>query len=187
LREALLRRLPGHARRHRIRFEDFVRRISEKAQGRPFRLTLVGRDNICRSAFGERLLRLRLAGLPVEVASAGYVPRRGLVPTPGTVSAAAGFGVDLSDHRSSALSVEQLERADAVILLDDDMEWRLRQMSPHFAAEVVTLLDRRLDGPEAFAPIAAALTRLAGVVKESCGAGARPAAAEAAPVRRRAA
>jgi protein-tyrosine-phosphatase len=160
-RRALRKRLPGLARRHRVRFEDLVRRISDKAGGRPLRLTLVGRDNVCRSAFGERLLRLRLSGLPVEVASFGYVPRRSAAPGPATVAAAAQFGVDLAGHSSNALTTTCLERSDALILLDDDTEWRLRQMSPDFTAEIVTLPGVDGSGPETFAAIAAALTRLA--------------------------
>jgi predicted ATP-grasp superfamily ATP-dependent carboligase/protein-tyrosine-phosphatase len=165
-RQALRKRLPGRRRRHRIRFEDVVRRLADRAQGRPLRLILVGRDNVCRSAFGERLLRLRLAGLPVEIASAGYVPRRGGFPLPSTVTAAAEFGVHLSRHSSKALSIAHLERADALLLLDDDTEWRLRQMSPHLAAEVVTLPGIEGSGPETFPAIAAALTRLARVVEQ---------------------
>jgi protein-tyrosine-phosphatase len=183
-RQALLRRLPGRLRRHRIRFEDVVRSISERAKGRPLRLIVVGRDNVCRSAFGERLLRLRLAGLPVEVSSAGYVPRRGLLPSACAAAAAAGLGVDLAGHSSSALSVGELERADALILLDEDMEWRLRQMSPDFAAEVVTLPGRGGDGPEALPGIAAALTRLASVVEQSYRSSPQPGVGEAAPLRR---
>lgn len=163
--QALLKRMPGRSRRRRIRFEDVMGRISDKAQGRPLRLTLVGRDNICRSAFGERLLRLRLAGLPVDVASAGHVPRRGASPSAATLAAAAPFGVDLAGHSSSALSVADLERADVLILFDDDTEWRLRQMSPDFAAETVTLPEATGAGTEAFPAIAAALTRLARVVE----------------------
>ncbi|HEU0100498.1 MAG TPA: ATP-grasp domain-containing protein [Allosphingosinicella sp.] len=175
LRQALLKRLPGRKRRNRIRFEDMVRRISDRAQARPLRLILVGRDNVCRSAFGERLLRLRLGSLPVEVASAGHVPKRGAEPPAPAVAAAARFGVDLAGHRSAALSVADLERADALILLDDDTEWRLRQMSPDFAAEVV-VLPAVADGAEGFAAIAAALTRLARVLAD----GLRPSPGEAA-------
>jgi predicted ATP-grasp superfamily ATP-dependent carboligase/protein-tyrosine-phosphatase len=164
-RQALRKRLPGRRRRGRIRFEDVAQRIAEKARGRPLRLTLVGRDNVCRSAFGERLLRLRLAGLPVEIVSAGYIPRRGDFPVVTTFSAAAEFGVDLSRHSSNALSVAHLERADALILLDEDTEWRLRQMSPDFDAEVVTLPGIEDAGPESFPAIAAALTRLARAVE----------------------
>jgi predicted ATP-grasp superfamily ATP-dependent carboligase/protein-tyrosine-phosphatase len=164
--EALRRRLPGRKRRRRTRFEDVARRISERARGRPLRLTLVGRDNVCRSAFGERLLKLRLAGLPVEIASGGYVPRRGEFPDASTLAAASALGVNLAGHCSRALSVDELERADALILFDDDTEWRLRQMSPDFAGEVVTLPDSEA-GPSGFEAIAAALCRLAIVVEAS--------------------
>jgi predicted ATP-grasp superfamily ATP-dependent carboligase/protein-tyrosine-phosphatase len=183
-RLALRKRLPGWGRRHRIRFEDVVRRICDKAQGRPLRLILVGRDNVCRSAFGERLLRLRLAGLPVEVVSAGYVPRRGAFPGAATAAAAAEFGVDLAGHSSSALSMAHIERADALILLDDDSEWRLRQMSPDIAAELVILPGIHGSGPETFSAIAAALTRLARVVEDRLNPRPhRPRAAAAAPRR----
>ena len=165
-RQAVRKRLPGRGRRHRIRFEDMVRRISDKAQGRPLRLIVVGRDNVCRSAFAERLLRLRLAGLPVEVVSAGYVPRRSASPSAATFAAAAEFGVDLAGHSSNALSVGQLDGADALILLDEDTEWRLRQMSPDFPAEVVTLPGAGGDGAEGFPAIAAALARLARAVED---------------------
>lgn len=167
IREALRKRLPGR-RRHRTRFEDVARTIAEKAHGRPLRLVAVGRDNVCRSAFGERLLRLRLAGLPVEVGSAGHVPRRGVYPNATTLAAAREFGVDLAGHSSNALSVRDLERADALILFDEDAEWRLRQMSPDFTAEIVTLPDLTGAGPEGFSAIAAALTRFAAVVEQSC-------------------
>jgi predicted ATP-grasp superfamily ATP-dependent carboligase/protein-tyrosine-phosphatase len=166
-RRALRKRLPGLGRRHRIRFEDAVRRMSDRARGRPLRLIVVGRDNVCRSAFGERLLRLRLAGLPVEVTSAGYVPRRSASPGAAAFAGAAEYGVDLAGHSSEALSAGQLERADALILLDEDTEWRLRQMSPDFAAEVVALPGIDGGGPETFPAIAAALTRLADVVEQT--------------------
>ncbi|HEX8622237.1 MAG TPA: ATP-grasp domain-containing protein [Allosphingosinicella sp.] len=179
LHAALRKRLPGRSRRHRIRFEDFARRVAERGQGRTLRLIVVGRDNVHRSAFGERLLRLRLGGLPVTVASAGYMPRRGALPSLATVRAAAELGVDLSGHSSRALSPEELEQADALVLLDADAEWRLRQMCPDFTAETVTLAE-----PGSFESIAAALERLAGVVRRSFHPLPQPpAAGEAAPAR----
>jgi predicted ATP-grasp superfamily ATP-dependent carboligase/protein-tyrosine-phosphatase len=162
LREALRKRLPGRNRRHRIRFEDFAQRLAARAHGRTARLIVVGRDNVARSAFGERLLRLRLAGLPVSIASAGYMPRRGDFPSLAVTRAAAELGVDLSAHSSEALSPERLEQADALILLDADAGWRLRQMCPDFTAETVSVADS-----DSLPAIAAALERLASVVRRS--------------------
>jgi predicted ATP-grasp superfamily ATP-dependent carboligase/protein-tyrosine-phosphatase len=188
LRDALRKRLPGRIRRRRIRFEDFARRVAERARGRALRLIVVGRDNVCRSAFGERLLRLRLAGLPVAIASAGYVPRRGALPSFATLAAAAEFGVDLSGYSSNALSPRDLEQADALILLDADTEWRLRQMCPDFTAEIVTLEELRGSDTQSFPAIAAALERLAGVVEASFQPQpGPPALGDAAPARRQAA
>lgn len=165
-RRALRKRLPGRGRRHRIAFEDSVRRITGEARNRPLRLVVVGRDNVCRSAFAERLLRLRLAGLPVELASAGYEPKRGACPSRATLAAAAGFGADLADHSSNAFSIGLIERADGLILIDEDIEWRLRQMSPDLAAEMVILPGIEDAGPESFPAIAAAVNRLARVIEE---------------------
>ncbi|HEX8261983.1 MAG TPA: ATP-grasp domain-containing protein [Allosphingosinicella sp.] len=188
LRDALRKRLPGRKRRNRVRFEDVAQTIAERAQARPVRLIVVGRDNVCRSAFAERLLRLRLAGLPVEIASAGHVPRRGARPSEATVTAAAEFGIDLSGHRSAMLSVADLERADVLILLDEDCEWRLRQLHPDFTAERVTLAEPG-SGAQAFPALAAALERLAGVVEQSFRPAPRAPASggEAQPIRRQAA
>jgi protein-tyrosine-phosphatase/predicted ATP-grasp superfamily ATP-dependent carboligase len=164
-RAALRKRLPGRDRARRIRFEENAGRICAKVEGRPPRILAVGRDNVCRSAFGERLLRLRLAGLPVEVASAGYVPRRGAFPDTATLAAAAQLGVDLAGHSSRALSVADLEQADALILFDGDTEWRLRQVSPGFRGEVIALPDPGESGPAALPAIAAALSRLAAALE----------------------
>lgn len=185
-RQALHKRLPGRGRRQRGRFEDMVHRIAEKAEGRPPRLIVVGRDNICRSAFAEHFLRLRLDGLPVELASAGYEPKRGESPSGPAITAAARHGVDLDGHRSDAISAERIDRCDALILLDDDIEWRLRQMAPDFAAEVIALHVEPDAGPEAFPALDTALTRLARAMAQ----GLDPAAHQAdtiAPVRRKAA
>jgi protein-tyrosine-phosphatase len=188
LRDALRKRLPGRGRRHRTRFEDFAQNIAQRARGRALRLIVVGRDNVCRSAFGERLLRLRLAGLPVSVASAGHVPRRGAFPALATVNAAAEFGVDLSGHSSNALSPADLEQADALILMDAESEWRLRQMCPDFTAEVMILAEPDGAGTDSFPAIAAALERLASVVERSFHPRPQlPAVGEVPPARRQAA
>jgi predicted ATP-grasp superfamily ATP-dependent carboligase/protein-tyrosine-phosphatase len=165
-RAALAKRLAGAGRGRRVRFEENVGRIFAGPKGRPLRILLVGRDNVCRSAFGERLLRLRLAGLPVEIASAGYVPRRGAFPPPAASVAAEAMAVDLAGHSSRAVSERDLERADALILFDSDTEWRLRQIAPEFAAEIVTLPDLHGAGAESFPAIAAALSRLAALLAE---------------------
>jgi protein-tyrosine-phosphatase/predicted ATP-grasp superfamily ATP-dependent carboligase len=187
LRQALSKRMPGRARRHRIRFEDFARRVAERGRGRALRLIVVGRENACRSAFAERLLRLRLAGLPVSIASAGHVPKRGDLPSPAAIAAAAEYGVELAGHRSDALKHEDLERADALILLDPDCEWRLRQMCPDFTAELVALTDLGGAGTDSFPALAAALERLARVLKGRVDPIAQPAFGGAGPARRQAA
>ncbi|MEA3064864.1 MAG: hypothetical protein QOJ27_1310 [Sphingomonadales bacterium] len=167
LREALRKRLAGGRDRHRVRFEDVAGTLAGRARGRPPRLMVVGRDNICRSAFAGRLLQLRLAGLPIEVASGGYMPRRGVHPSLATLTAASEFGVDLSGHSSNALSFLDVEQADALILVDGDSEWRLRQMCPDFGAEIVNLSDLGGTASDAFPAIAAALERFAGVIVQS--------------------
>jgi protein-tyrosine-phosphatase/predicted ATP-grasp superfamily ATP-dependent carboligase len=161
---ALVKRLPG---RRDGRSTDAVRRLA--ARPGPLRLLVIGRENVCRSPFAEQLLRRLAPG--VEVRSAGLLPLRGAKPAAATIRAAAAFGVDLSGHVSEPLSLESLDATDGYLLLDEDSLWRLRQIAPGFAAEVVRLPDfvrrediletKETDPAEAFGRIEQTLIRLA--------------------------
>jgi protein-tyrosine-phosphatase len=81
----------------------------------PFRIFFVCTGNQARSPIAAAFVARALAGLPVQVGSAGTMPRR-----PSPVLAEAGavafeLGVDVSRHRSSHVASHDLSVADLVV------------------------------------------------------------------------
>lgn len=77
--------------------------------------------NICRSSMAERYLRARLDERGVDgftVRSAGFVKTDGRPSPDHAVTAAAGYEVDLSNHRSCQVTPELLDWSDLVFLMD---------------------------------------------------------------------
>jgi protein-tyrosine phosphatase len=74
--------------------------------------------NVCRSPMAEALLRRHLAELAPDatVRSAGMLVG-GEPPRPEVVTAMAGYGLDVSAHRSRRMTPEDLERADLIITM----------------------------------------------------------------------
>jgi len=70
------------------------------------------------------------AGVPLEVASAGTASFDGALPSPQAVEVARRFGADISSHRSSPLTVEELERSDLVVPMTSSHEMAILTMSP---------------------------------------------------------
>ena len=91
------------------------------------RILVVCYGNIYRSAFVEALIRT-LEKTTLQVRSAGFhhVPLRPAPPR--LVQMSQRFGVDLSQHRSSVVSREALEWADAILLMDRKNWVRLRRI-----------------------------------------------------------
>lgn len=90
--------------------------------------------NICRSPMAERYLRnaARERGLEGFIAeSAGFIREEGRPSPKAAVEAAADYGVDLADHRSTAVDGPTLDRNDLVFLMD---------------AHNYALLERRFEG-----------------------------------------
>jgi protein-tyrosine phosphatase len=75
--------------------------------------------NICRSPMAEGLLRERLRerGIDASVSSAG-LSFDDRPATDDAIEAAAGYGLDLRDHRSRMLFPEFVERADLVLAME---------------------------------------------------------------------
>jgi protein-tyrosine phosphatase len=74
--------------------------------------------NVCRSPMAEALLGRRLAELGPEtgVRSAGMLSD-GAPPPPEVINAMAGYGLDVSSHRSRLVTPEDLERADLILAM----------------------------------------------------------------------
>jgi protein-tyrosine phosphatase len=83
--------------------------------GDVFRVVFVCTGNRFRSPLAAALLEREADGLPIEVSSVGTLDLGGVEALPEAVEAAARFGVELSQHRTRALSPERLRDADLVV------------------------------------------------------------------------
>lgn len=74
--------------------------------------------NVCRSPMAEALLARRMSelGSDTMVRSAGMLSD-GNPPYPEAVSAMAGYGLDITAHRSRRVTPEDLERADLTLAM----------------------------------------------------------------------
>ena len=87
-------------------------------QRRPLHILVVCYGNICRSPFVERLLKSSLDPARVEVQSCGFIEREGRQSPEDYLFAVLEKGIDLSSHRSSAVTRERIRWADLVLLMD---------------------------------------------------------------------
>lgn len=71
--------------------------------------------NRCRSVMTQAMLTLRL-GTTAQVRSAG-LRQRGLPPPSETVTAMAGYGLDVARHRSRTVTADELRSADLVLAM----------------------------------------------------------------------
>lgn len=123
--------------------------------------------NQCRSPMAEGLLRRKLIErgvIDVGVSSAGLF-EGGMAATPDSVSAIRRYGVDLSRHRSRALSGDLVDSADLVLVMTGSHADDVLALRPDAAGRTFTLseLVRRAEtvGPRpAREPLAAYLARL---------------------------
>lgn len=152
IRQRLARDLPGAAARRRAGARAAVEQAVRQARGQP-RVVFVCQGNICRSSFAAALLRARLGpDGPVDVDSAGMIPRPGR-PTPAFgVAAATRHGIDLSQHRSAWLSRPVAEAASLLVVFDDVNRASVLNRYPDLRVPVVRLGDL-LDGSEIADPV----------------------------------
>ncbi|MEJ8845592.1 low molecular weight protein-tyrosine-phosphatase [Variovorax rhizosphaerae] len=90
-----------------------------------FTVLFVCMGNICRSptahgVFRQAVQRAGLAERVLVASAATHDLHPGEPPDPRSVKHAKGRGYDLSDLRASTLTAEELERADLVVVMDDN-------------------------------------------------------------------
>jgi len=150
--QRLGRDLPGAGARRRARARAAVRRAVLQAGGRP-RVVFVCQGNICRSPFAAALLAARLgAEREVRVESAGVIPQPGRPTPPFGLQAAAGLGVDLTEHRSVWLSRAMVDAASLLVGFDEATRTAVLDRYPDVRVPMVLLGDL-LDGNEIADPV----------------------------------
>jgi protein-tyrosine phosphatase len=83
--------------------------------GRALRILFVCTGNVCRSPVAERLLRTRLQGSDIVVASAGLQALAGQAIDPPTATALRELGVEPGGHLARQATDEMLRDADLVL------------------------------------------------------------------------
>lgn len=85
------------------------------------RILIVCTGNTCRSPLGEVILRAHLDAEPllgdVTVSSAGTNAWSGTPASEGSYLVALERGLDLSAHRATALTIDQVQRADLILTM----------------------------------------------------------------------
>jgi protein-tyrosine phosphatase len=105
----------------------------------PFRILTVCTGNVCRSPLAEQLLRAGLAGLDVQLGSAGT---QALVGHPMDERAArysTQLGGDPSGHRARQLTIEHLRDADLVLTAARDHRRHVVETLPRASQFTFTL------------------------------------------------
>ena len=108
-----------------------------KAAGGPGKILFLCYGNICRSPLAAALAEKRLSGITID--SAGFHEQSGRSCPRKILRIGAAFGIDLSSHRSSRVSRDQLASADLVIAMDLENRDRLRQEFPEMASRTTLL------------------------------------------------
>jgi len=101
--------------------------------------------NQFRSPIAETCLKQKLKDLgEVEnwrVSSAGTWAEKGLPAHPMAVKAAAGVGLDLSEHRSKPVTPRLLDRSDLVVVMEKDHKEALLTEFPLMNAKIILLTE----------------------------------------------
>lgn len=119
---------------------------------------MVCSGNTCRSPMAEALMRRMLADrmqcpeeeLPdrgYHVESAGTGAMFGAQASPGAVAAMRARGIDIAGHRSTPLTVEQVNRADVVLTMTGAHAETVRAMAPHAQERVHRIDDTDITDP----------------------------------------
>ena len=97
--------------------------------------------NACRSPMAEGMAReiCRKRGIDAEISSAGTLGIDGESATANAVRVCAEIGVDISGHRSHALSRERIERFDKVFGMENAHIQEVRRLAPDFSGELSLL------------------------------------------------
>jgi protein-tyrosine phosphatase len=137
--------LAGRAKRRvkDLLWDIYGKRITTALLSKPPRSVLfICKGNICRSPFAERLAQRvfdSAAQYGIGFESAGLEVKAPLASPPHAIEAAAGFGVDLEDHRSKGFMEKMYGEFDMIIAMETGQYKALAQGSPTSQAKLFLL------------------------------------------------
>jgi len=100
------------------------------------RILVICHGNICRSPFGAEMLARDFGKTAF---SGGIYPKAGRTSPDNAVAAAAERGIDLSLHRSSVVTVEEMRAADLILIFDRKNWLGVRALAPELMDRVAFL------------------------------------------------
>ncbi|MBX3000925.1 MAG: hypothetical protein KF893_20550 [Caldilineaceae bacterium] len=107
----------------------------------PALLLIVCTGNICRSPMVMALIRQKLqeAGLSeqIEVRSAGTLGLEGATASRHGVELLAQRGIDLSHHRSRLLTLQEVEKADLILVMEESHRQLISNRSPEYLSKIL--------------------------------------------------
>jgi protein-tyrosine-phosphatase len=112
-------------------------RTDDVEEGARVDVLVLCRANVARSPLAEVMLQAALPG--VDVTSAGVRAREGYAAAEESQRLAAERGLDLSGHRSRAVTPELIARADLVLTMSESHRDLATPLAPRAAAKVFTL------------------------------------------------
>lgn len=122
-----------------------IRRTNRSAVNPPESILVVCTANVCRSPVGAALLASATATTPgpprLHVASAGTHASPGAPAAEQSQALTAAWGVDLSGHRATALSAEQVEQASLVLVMEERHRQVVVRLRPGAIGRTFTWLE----------------------------------------------
>ncbi len=105
------------------------------------KILFVCTGNTCRSPLAELYVKHQLAGLPVEVASAGVATWGGSPISAASGNILARFGIDASQFRSQPATEKLLSSCDLIVAVSAAHQARILQIVPEKANNVRLLTE----------------------------------------------
>lgn len=113
----------------------------------PKRVLFICSGNMCRSPYGEARFRQLAGDLDVQIMSAGTLRIDGRKAASDMQAAAIANGLDLSSHRSKALSLLLIQASDIIFVMENIHRSEVLKLCPQ-AENKIVMLGEWLDPPQ---------------------------------------
>ena len=100
------------------------------------RVLILCQANICRSPAAAALWQQRLGSHGVTADSAGITAQRGLPAAAEMIELARQRGLDLTQHRSKGTSLELVQWADLILVMDEEQKRQVGYAFPQVCGKV---------------------------------------------------